>query len=127
VLDLVQDSATAQLVCSRFDVGRLGPQTAVISHLASSRKPDQNSNSLNVQFLLFSAYLVFIMQSGFAMVSLGKTLCRFAAQQQICSSAAGPKIQGFVFDTGRVPLSTLACVLRCGQGASQPQPGWPLF
>lgn len=96
VLDLVQDSTTAQAVCDRFDVGRLGPQAAVISHLAGSRRSEQNSNSLNVQFLLFSAYLVFIMQSGFAMVRPAGDV----VQSQI--SPAQPKKRGFVWDARRV-------------------------
>lgn len=87
VLDLVQDRATAQAVCDRFDVGRLGPQAAVISHLAGSRRSEQNTNSINVQFLLFSAYLVFIMQSGFAMVRpAGDAVQRCSSADQLQAS-----------------------------------------
>lgn len=103
VLELVQDSTTAQAVCDRFNVGSLGAQAAVISYL--SRRSQQSTNSLNIQFLLFSAYLVFIMQSGFAMVRpAGDAVqkCRSAVDQ--CSG--GPKIEGSVWDARGVQPSS---------------------
>jgi hypothetical protein len=71
VRELVGDYRIAQIVCSSFDVAKEGVQTSVIKYLAKSAGPSvlETNNSINTEFLLFSGYLVFLMQAGFAMVS----------------------------------------------------------
>lgn len=71
VRELVGDYRTAEVICSRFDVAKEGVQTAVIKYLAKSAGPSilETNHSMNTEFLLFSGFLVFLMQAGFAMVS----------------------------------------------------------
>lgn len=71
VRELVGEYRLAEIICANFDVGTDGVQTAVIKYLAKAAGPSilENSHSINTQFLLFSGFLVFIMQAGFAMVS----------------------------------------------------------
>jgi hypothetical protein len=71
VQDLVGDQNLATIICSSYDVAGKGAQAAVLQYLAqssSSANALETNNSLNTLFLLFSGYLVFIMQAGFAMV-----------------------------------------------------------
>lgn len=71
VAQLLGDETRAQHVCSTFDVGTNGAQTAVLQYLAQSASSSilETNSSLNTAFIIFSGYLVFIMQCGFAMVS----------------------------------------------------------
>jgi hypothetical protein len=73
VRELVGEYRTAEIICSKFDVGKEGVQTAVIKYLAKSAGPSilETNHSINTEFLLFSGFLVFLMQAGFAMVSAG--------------------------------------------------------
>eukprot|EP00878_Enallax_costatus_P031400 GHUV01034339.1.p2 GENE.GHUV01034339.1~~GHUV01034339.1.p2 ORF type:complete len:116 (+),score=6.74 GHUV01034339.1:207-554(+) len=73
VAQLLGDQTRAEQVCSRFDVGSSGAQTAVLQYLAQSSSTSilETNSSLNTAFILFSGYLVFVMQCGFAMVSTG--------------------------------------------------------
>ncbi len=64
----------AERVCASVSIAEAGgPQAAVLRYLAQSSAPASLdlSHSMNVQFTLFSGYLVFIMQAGFAMVRAG--------------------------------------------------------
>jgi hypothetical protein len=71
VRELVGEYRIAQIICARFDVGREGVQTSVLKYLAKSAGPNilETNHSVNTEFLLFSGFLVFLMQAGFAMVS----------------------------------------------------------
>lgn len=72
VRELVGNMQIAETVCSRYNVsGEGGAQSAVLKYLAQSSGPSalETNNSVNTLFLLFSGYLVFLMQAGFAMVS----------------------------------------------------------
>eukprot|EP00879_Flechtneria_rotunda_P018566 GHRR01019481.1.p1 GENE.GHRR01019481.1~~GHRR01019481.1.p1 ORF type:complete len:451 (+),score=88.92 GHRR01019481.1:262-1614(+) len=73
VHNLVGDAATAATICTAYDVATLSPQAAVIRFLVSNNGPGvlETSYSVNTQFLLFSGYLVFLMQAGFAMLCAG--------------------------------------------------------
>lgn len=73
VRELVGDYRTAEVICSRFDVAKEGVQTAVIKYLAKSTGPSilETNHSMNTEFLLFSGFLVFLMQAGFAMLCAG--------------------------------------------------------
>lgn len=66
VLALVgDDNADAvQSICAKYDVASLGATTAVLKHLMASQ-----AAGINASFVLFSGYLVFLMQAGFALVS----------------------------------------------------------
>jgi hypothetical protein len=72
IQDLVDDDHVSADICGRYDVETLGAQRAVFRYLAQSQ--DQSSlevqHSLNTLFVLFSGYMVFLMQAGFALVSL---------------------------------------------------------
>eukprot|EP00878_Enallax_costatus_P025329 GHUV01027097.1.p1 GENE.GHUV01027097.1~~GHUV01027097.1.p1 ORF type:complete len:471 (+),score=64.51 GHUV01027097.1:207-1619(+) len=73
VAQLLGDQTRAEQVCSRFDVGSSGAQTAVLQYLAQSSSTSilETNSSLNTAFILFSGYLVFVMQCGFAMLCAG--------------------------------------------------------
>ena len=73
VADLLGGQATtASTVCSSFNVSAVGADGAVLRYLAkqasSGLTADEAVYGLNVTFVLFSGYLVFMMQGGFAMV-----------------------------------------------------------
>lgn len=79
VTELVGDSATAAIVCSQYDCSftavscvlkYLAAQQADLSEQMDGTAKAEVALSLDVAFLLFSAYLVFgPMQLGFALVS----------------------------------------------------------
>ena len=77
VQSLVGDAGLASTVCSRVDVAAAGtPMAAVLQHLAATaagaaglEAAAETGHSVNTSFLLFSGYLVFMMQAGFALVS----------------------------------------------------------
>lgn len=82
VQNLVGDAGVAADLCAHIDVAAAGSAlTAVLRYLASqpehrdpahgSVSPVEGSYSLNTVFLLFSGYLVFLMQAGFAMLCAG--------------------------------------------------------
>lgn len=67
---IVGDSIAAQ-ICKTQDVAATGAEGAVLRYLASKPTVEALQNqAADITFVLFSAYLVFLMQSGFAMVSL---------------------------------------------------------
>ena len=72
VQDFVGDGNAAADVCSRYDVETLGAQRAVFRYLAQSKEQGDIDlqNSINTVFVLFSGYMVFLMQAGFALVSV---------------------------------------------------------
>jgi hypothetical protein len=65
---LVGDNGKAATICRQHDVAAQGPQAAVLRYLVTSQQvpKEQSGISVNVLFILTSAYLVFIMQAGFA-------------------------------------------------------------
>jgi hypothetical protein len=64
---LVGDNGKAATICRQHDVAAQGPQAAVLRYLATAQQvPKENGSSINILFILTSAYLVFIMQAGFA-------------------------------------------------------------
>lgn len=76
VQDLVGDPVLAARVCSGSNVTETDPLRAVVQYLVrngaqavSPAEPSGTSHGLDAAFLLFSGYLVFLMQAGFAMVS----------------------------------------------------------
>jgi len=69
VLALVDDDAVAETICSTFNVTDLGATNAVVKYSLGLTKEVQTGT--NVSFLLTSAYLVFVMQAGFAMLCAG--------------------------------------------------------
>jgi len=70
VTDLVGEEATATAICNSYDVGSLGVQAAVLRYLANAQSSTSSMQKTpHIYFILFSGYLVFIMQAGFAMVS----------------------------------------------------------
>eukprot|EP00775_Hariotina_reticulata_P011461 gene11461-11607_t len=74
VQELVGDKQLATIICAGYDVAGKGAQAAVLQYLAQSSSSSttlETNNSLNTLFLLFSGYLVFIMQAGFAMLCAG--------------------------------------------------------
>jgi hypothetical protein len=65
-LRLGLSEAKAELICSKYNVTSLGAQPALLAYLSSAvdvqtAQSKNQSESINVMFLLFSAYLVFIM------------------------------------------------------------------
>jgi len=73
VQDFVGDGNAAADVCSRYDVETLGAQRAVFRYLAQSKEQGDIDlqNSINTVFVLFSGYMVFLMQAGFALLCAG--------------------------------------------------------
>jgi hypothetical protein len=56
----------AEFICSNYNVTSLGPQSALLAYLSSTVETHtvqwkSHTESINTMFLLFSAYLVFIM------------------------------------------------------------------
>jgi hypothetical protein len=123
VTALVADPAIAATVCSRVDVAGAGsPVAAVLRHLAASAAGpggeaavDEVQHSTNTMFLLFSGYLVFMMQAGFALVSprAGRAQRRSRAR---VPAAAKPSPRG-----GRAPLPAA-----CGGAPRRAAPPWPV-
>jgi hypothetical protein len=70
---LVGEASVAASICKAYNVTELGVQGAAIRYLAanSSTNSADEALSLNTAFVLFSGYLVFLMQAGFALVSGG--------------------------------------------------------
>jgi hypothetical protein len=68
---VVGDISAVANICKGYNVTELGEQAAAIRYLAagSSNNSVEEALSLNTLFVLLSAYLVFIMQAGFALVS----------------------------------------------------------
>jgi hypothetical protein len=71
VRELVGEYRIAETICAKYDVATEGVETSVIKYLAKSTGPSilETNHSINTEFLLFSGFLVFLMQAGFAMVS----------------------------------------------------------
>ena len=82
LLQLSLSQGATQAICSTIDVRTVGVDKAVLQYLArtaglgASAFKASDSTSLDVVFLLFSGFLVFLMQAGFAMVSRGERCWR---------------------------------------------------
>lgn len=110
VTELVGNDSLAQHVCHQFDVANKGAQAAVLQYLAQSSSTSviETNHSINTAFILFSGYLVFIMQCGFAMVSSstpGLPVPRSSVSQSLACLVSRSRQQ---------PLQGLAQRCQCG-------------
>lgn len=118
VQGIVADSSIATQICEQYDVATVGPQAAVLRYLTASQQAQQQGNSIDVQFILFSSYLVFLMQSGFAMVSKDNVNNCGCSQQAHGppedyhnSSSASAQNEGLVQQEAKSRLETHAAAL----------------